>query len=77
MASDQPKTTSREERTIDVGITRVVVPTEPSLRAKEWVGALRSLPVYEIFDPNLIEAIRRDARQEVLLKVEQALVKEL
>lgn len=55
----------------------MVVPTEPSLRAKEWVGALRSLPVYEIFDPNLIEAIRRDARQEVLLKVEQALVKEL
>lgn len=64
---------------LDVGATRITLPEQAQVgvRARQWARALPSLNY--ISEPPLeqiIEAIRQEARQEVLTAVEQAIVKE-
>jgi len=84
VASDQ-STTSRP--TIDVGLTRVEIPEKIGRRSREWAAALPyatylfsgsrfGQPDVELPTEQVIEAIRLEARQEVLLAVERALVKQ-
>ena len=62
---------------VDVGLTRITLPTEAGARALAWARALpdfvhaSSIP-FEI----VVEAIRREAKNEIVLKIEREILKD-
>jgi hypothetical protein len=58
---------------VDVGLVRIKIPSEAGSRSKAWAKA--NWPPEAPLEC-IIEAIRQEARQEVLLAVERAITKE-